>query len=176
MKNQIQIFMTNQDEEALSQFVKNTFHDTIFLNGNIWKGQPDIKKTLTECNSGLSYLFRGNSRNLPTFQRKNGNLEGPIAGCVVQVLHSRLVKKELISGRVACGFSSSFPETKELFRSILGFLKSNGKIGVLRLDGLVDRNYLVGNHAKAGFFQDRFTLCDAATGLEFLLQESKDEI
>ena len=120
---QIQIFFDTNDEAALSQLIKDTFPDIHFLDSNLWPDELATGESIEKCKNHDVYLYRGELSQLPTGRRKNGWIEGPNAGCVVQVLRSREKDGTLFSGRIAVGYNENDQKMKELVAAVWRFAK-----------------------------------------------------
>jgi hypothetical protein len=168
MQRQLQLIITQVDEAELSRRLRKLIAGIKFLNDNVWPEDPEVREGIEECNSGRAYLYNGALDALPTARRKFGDVEGPIAGCVIQVLRPRMVDSVLLSGRIAVGFDESDLAMRTFMSQVWRCVKTIGTIGVLRPDGLVDRHYLVGADARAQCDAGRIRLADRAIGLEYM--------
>ena len=165
MQRQLQIFLTRSDESELSRALKEEFPEIRFLNDNVWPELPDCRDGIENCDTGRVYLYRGSLEQLPTMRRKTGDIEGPIAGCVVQVLRSCEEGAVLFSGRVAAGIDDSDERMREFVSIIWKCVKRVGRQGVVRPDGTIDRHYLVGDNARRAVAAGVIKIADRAVGM-----------
>lgn len=163
MIKQLQLLLDREDEADLSIRLTNSFPGIRFLNDNVWKDAPDCQDAIENCSTGRVYLYNGMLEKLPTFRRKNGDLEGPTAGCVIQILRSREKEGVLLSGRIAISFDDDDDQMRDFANGVWKCVKNSGKIGVLRPDGWVDKKYLVGNHARSKVEVGKIQIGDGAT-------------
>lgn len=168
MKKQLQLFLTRDDESELSRLLKTEFSDLRFLNDNVWRETPDCQDGIENCDSGRVYLYRGSLDQLPTARRKTGEIEGPIAGCVIQILRSLEMNDVLLSGRVAAGFDDNDLEMRQFASIVWKCVKSVGTQGVVRPDGRTDKNYLVGRHARVAAVEGLIRIADRAVRMEYV--------
>ena len=169
MKRQIQTFLTQEDESTLSKILKGEFVGIKFLNDNVWPQRPDTRDGIEMCDSGRVYIFDGELDEIPTFVRKSGELEGPAAGCVIQILRSSLADGTLRSGRIAAGIDDQDHQMREFVQKVWKCLKEIGEIGVRRPDGDIDKHYLVGRSAKQAVADGELVIADRAVGMKFEL-------
>jgi hypothetical protein len=168
MKKQVQLFLSLEDEIRWSRILKMSISNIKFLNDNVWTGPPDERQGIENCLSGRVYLFDGELESLPTIVRRTGEIEGPISGCVVQVIRPALLEDNtLLSGRVAAGFETNDARMKALIAKIWESLKTLGSMGVLRPDGEIDTNYLVGTDLHSRVKRGEFQIADRATKLSY---------
>lgn len=177
MKKQLQLFLLPEDEREISVSLRNVRPRVVYLDDNVWEGsEPVVRSTLDECRTPFAYLWDpAVASPLPTFRRKDGRLEGPVAGVVVQLIRSQVRSSVLRSGRVAAGTGGTSAAAEQAMRSFVtdvwrvvtqatqggmnSFDRGSGRI--LRHD---IREYRAGPHAVAWlrgssdrFFQDRST-------------------
>lgn len=100
MNKQLQLFLTRCDEEQLSLLLREEIAALLFLDGNVWPDCPDCRGSIGQCDTNIVYLYCRPLDELPTLRRKDGWLEGPVAGCVIQILRSIEKDKILLSERV----------------------------------------------------------------------------
>ena len=168
LKQQLQLFLSLEDETRWSGILRASIPTIKFLNDNVWAGPPDERPGIENCLSGRVYLFDRDINCLPTIIRKTGETEGPISGCVVQVLRPALLEDNtLLSGRVAVGFDTNDPRMKSFVSRIWVTLKNLGFLGVLRPDGEIDKNYLVGKDLHSRVQRGEFQIADRATKLPY---------
>lgn len=170
MNKQLQLFLSLEDEIRWSGILKASIPALKFLNDNVWAGAPEERKGLEFCLSGRVYLFNGDVNCLPTRIRKTGETEGPISGCVVQVIRPALTENNtLLSGRVAAGFDANDYEMKSFVTKIWQTLKELGELGVVRPDGDIDKHYLVGADLFSKIKAGNLKIADRATKLPYVL-------
>ncbi len=169
MKRQLQLFLSVEDEKALSVVLKETIPAIVILNDNVWPVTPDRREGIEECSSGRAYLFGGPIDSLPIFRRKNGELEGPISGCVVQILRSILKDDVLFSGRVAVGFYDEDNAMKTFVSKVWRCVKKLGAVGVLTPEGDIDKGYLIGSNVAAKMEKGTIRIADRATSILYQL-------
>jgi hypothetical protein len=172
MKKQLQLFLAFDDERRLSDILKSEIPNVRFLNGNVWVEKPDVKDGIEYCESGIVYLYAGDLDALPTMRRKDGRLEGPAAGCVVQILRPLIQDGVLLSGRVAAGFKDDDSAMSDFVSKVWNCVMKIGRLGVLRPDGRKDRNYLVGEHVKKMKSSNELRIADRAIGMFYELVSS----
>lgn len=165
MQKQLQLFMVDTDELELSRLLTHDIPGIRFLNDNVWPSTPDSRQSIGECSSGRVYLYRESLEDLPTMRRKNGDLEGPIAGCVVQILRSLERDGILLSGRIAISIDAGDKQMLDFANRIWKCLTRIGKVGVVRPDGRIDQNYLVGTNTKKRVAEGAVRIADRAVGM-----------
>ena len=138
-----------------------------FLNDNVWAERPDCRGGIEDCGSGRVYFYLGPLESLPTGRRKSGELEGPIAGCVIQMLRSRCAGTVLLSGRVAVGFDNGNEGMRLFVAKVWKCVRCVGRLGVQRPDGKIDKNYLVGHFARRDVADGVVTIADRAVGMQY---------
>lgn len=168
IKKQLQLFLTERDETALSRCLVDAVPGITFLNDNVWPEHPDCRNAIEECKSGRVYLYLGLLEELPTGTRKDGQLEGPIAGCVIQILRPRWIDGVLLSGRVAVGYFEGDTHMKDFVSVVWKCVKKLGKVGVVRPDGRIDKNYLVGEDTQTRVEKGEFTIADRAIRMPYV--------
>lgn len=168
MMKQLQIFLTTKDETRLSGLLRSEFPGIYFLNDNVWPDHPDFREGVENCDSGRVYLYRGFLEEIPTMRRKDGQLEGPIAGCVVQVLRPITKDGILLSGRVAAGIDDNDERMREFVSAVWKCVKQLGRLGVLRPDGKVDKHYLLGLDAREKVMNGYLRIADRAVRMDYL--------
>jgi hypothetical protein len=89
-------------------------------------------------------------------------LEGPISGCVVQLLRCRCDDTVLLSGRVAAGIDDGDQWMQSFVAVVWHNVLRTGRRGVVRPDGQIDRNYLVGNDAREKVVSGDLQIADRA--------------
>ncbi|REJ64953.1 MAG: hypothetical protein DWQ31_19835 [Planctomycetota bacterium] len=167
MKKQLQLFLTPDDEVELSAILKEEVPGIQFLNGNLWQEYPDCRDGIEYCETGIVYLYFGSLEQLPTMRRKDGRVEGPTAGCVIQVLRPIVKDEVLLSGRVAVGIDDDDDHMRDFVSRVWRCVRSVGKIGVVRPDGKIDKHYLVGHHARKTVADGMIKIADRAVGLHY---------
>lgn len=167
VKKQLQLLLTSRDEADFSTFLKSSVPSITFLNDNVWHDLPDVRPGIEECDSLRVYLYDRPLESLPKFRRKNGDLEGPIAGCVIQVLRPRENDGVLRSGRLAVGFDRTDDRMRRFVNSVWKCVKQVGMFGVVCPDGRVDKHYLVGRHAANESAASRLRLRDGSVEVYF---------
>lgn len=169
MKKQLQMFLTLEDEVLLSECLRCEIPGILFLNDNVWTVSPDCRSGIEDCHTGRVYLFASHLEQLPIARRKNGDLEGPIAGCVIQLLRTIEENGVLLSGRVAAGIDDDDDDQiRDLVDKVWKCVKRVGRVGVVRPDGKTDRNYLVGYHAKKLFADNSVRIADRAIRMNYV--------
>ncbi len=167
MKKQLQLFLALADEIQLSACLKAEIPGIVFLNDNVWTASPDCRDGIEECDTGRVYLYAFPLETLPLAGRKNGDLEGPIAGCVVQILRTTEKDRILLSGRIAAGIDDHDDQMRRIVDNVWTCLRHVGKAGVVRPDGRIDRNYLVGHHALRLLKEKSLRIADRAIGMYY---------
>ncbi len=167
MKKQLQLFFAPDDEIELSKCLKVEIPGISFLDDNVWSGSPDYRQGVEDCDTGRTYLYSGQRAKLPTAPRKNGEIEGPIAGCVVQMLRATEQEGVLFSGRVAAGISDDDKAMRDFVDKVWKCVRSVGKVGVVRPDGRTDKNYIVGHHALRLIAVGKLRIADKLIGMHY---------
>jgi len=105
LKKQVQLFLMPGDEQEISLAIQAIRPHVRFLDDNVWDGAlPMLAPSIDACRSRFIYLWDQRLVSpLPTMKRKDGRLEGPISGPVVQLVRSQLQGNVLLSGRLAAG-------------------------------------------------------------------------
>jgi len=103
MKEQVQLFLTIEDEIALSNRLCELRPGVLILDGNRWDSTvPKIARSIDKCETNYAYLWDKNILSeLPYFSRGDGQFEGPQTGCVFEIWRSRLRENLLLAGRFA---------------------------------------------------------------------------
>ena len=169
MKNQQLLLLHLDDEIHWTALLKASIPDIRFLNDNVWTRAPDERNGIEDCPSGRVYLLDRDPASLPTIRRETGELEGPIAGCVVQVLRPRVLDDLVLSGRVAAGYHDGDESMKALVAKIWPTLTKLGTIGVLRPNGEIDKQYLVGTQLAIKVRAGEAKMADRATKMSYEL-------
>ena len=169
MTKQVQIFFTPEDEAEFSRVLVENVEGLHFLDDNVWLDSPDSRNGIEECSSGRAYLYSGDLEQLPTRRRTDGRLEGPVAGCVIQVLRSQASDQVLRSGRLAAGVADDDAGMRDFVVNVWKLAKRVGKVGVLRPDARVDKNYLVGNAARRAVSDGDLVIADRSVGIYYKL-------
>ena len=164
---QLQLFLTPEDEAVLSSQFLSAIPDLIFLDDSVWPVHPVQRPAIQDCVSGFSYLYPGDIDALPRITRKDGQMEGPISGCVVQFWRPTLKGTEMRSGRIASGIESNDARMSGIVNTLFKIVRKYGTIGVVRPDGDVDKNYLVGKHARELAERGDIVLVDGAVGMPY---------
>lgn len=168
MQKQLQVFLMASDESRLSRLLKEDVPRIHFINDNVWPDTVDCRDGIESCDSGRVYLYQGDIQRLPTKRRKNGELEGPAAGCVVQVLRPRRRDGMLLSGRIAAGFDETDATMRRFVKAVWKCVREVGVLGVTRPDGRVDKNYLVGLDAKKLAGNGEIRIADRTLGIQYM--------
>jgi hypothetical protein len=169
MTRQLQLFLTYQDEAELSRLLRNEFPGIIFLNDNVWPHSVDCRDGIEQCDTGRVYLHIGEPTALPTMRRKDGSLEGPVAGCVIQILRSKKEDGVLLSGRIAAGIDDADEKMRDFVLRTWKCVKKLGEIGVLRPDGRIDKHYLVGRFTSEAIATGTLKIADRAVRMHYEL-------
>lgn len=169
MHKQLQLFFTSFDEQSLSHDLRAQCPKIVFINGSVWADGPEVHHSLEECEKGVAYLFNGNVSELPTGRRSNGKIEGPTAGCVIQLLRSKILDGVMQSGSIAANFRDVDVEMREFSSTVWSCILRIGRTGVVRPDGRIDKNYLVGSDTRRSVEAGRVQIADRATGMPYSL-------
>lgn len=169
MKKQLQLFLSREDESGLSTLLKAELADLWFLNDNVWPDNPDCRDGIEDCNSGLVYLYQGSLDLLPTGRRKTGDVEGPTAGCVIQIIRCRFEDGTLLSGSVAAGIADDDERMRNFVSKVWKCVRKTGTVGVKRPDGRIDRHYLVGHRARKLVEEGYIVIADRAVRIVYEL-------
>ena len=171
MKRQIQTFFTVEDEFELSRMLNESSSELHFLDDNVWDGTPKVEAGIQACASGRAYLYPGRLADLPTRARSDGALEGPIVGCVVQVLRCRLLGDVLQSGRIAASSDDEDSRMLEFISKVWKLAKRIGRLGVVRPDGRLDKSYLLGSGARRAVLDGELIISDRSVGIYYRVPE-----
>lgn len=166
MQRQLQLFLVNKDESELSAQLVNHFPNLLFLNDNVWRELPDCRAGIQDCDSSRAYLYNGRVETLPVL-RAPGRTTGPIAGCVIQILRSIRKGDLLLSGRIAIGIDDDDEQMLRFAKVVWKCVTRIGRIGVIRPDGIVDKHYLVGNHARNEVLDGTIGIADRSVGIHY---------
>lgn len=178
LSKQVQLFLMQEDEDEISKALKALRPQVTFLDDNVWEGStPRVASSIIECRSRLVYLWDQSLVSpLPTMKRKDGRLEGPVAGVVVQLIRSQLQGGVLLSGRIAAGTGGMEMPIESAMR---GFIADVWRVVTKATPGKLDaidrdsghvihpgvKEYRAGRHATGWLtqetgrlFKDRSTL------------------
>lgn len=131
-RKQLEFFMLHEDEEEFSFNLKNEFKEIVFFDDNVWEDSPEMVDSIDKCQTGYCYIWnRTICPDLPTIQRKDGQIQGPSSGIVIQFQRCRIDEnKNLLSGRIAIGYDSANEELHEFVSSVWRILKKTTIMGV----------------------------------------------
>ena len=168
LKKQVQLFLVPDDEREISLALRALRPQTAFIDDNVWDGTtPALAQSIDTCRSRLTYLWDQTLVSpLPTMRRKDGRLEGPVAGVVVQFVRSQTQGSFLLSGRVAAGTGGM---EQELESGMRGFIADVWRVVTDATPGSLDavdldsgrvlhaavREYRAGRHAVAWLAQEQ---------------------
>lgn len=161
------MFLLPEDEAQLSHEFRTCIPQITFLNDHIWPEAPDIRDSIERCDTGRVYLYAGMLADLPTQRRQVGDVQGPASGCVIQVLRSKVVDDELVSGSIGVGFEQTDHQMYEFVSLVWKCLRQFASLGVKRADGTVDKKYFVGPHAKQQACAGEIRLVDGGRIIRF---------
>lgn len=156
-KKQLQTFLTDEDERRFSSLLMKEYQDIVFLDNNVWEEEPKLVNSIEKCQTGFCYIWnKGIFPNLPTIERKDGKIQGPASGVVIQFQRCRIDEVgNLLSGRIAVGFETIEKEFNSFVNNVWKILKKVSKVGVFHspLVGTVDsikiiKEYTVGDAVK----------------------------
>lgn len=167
MQRQLQLFLAEKDESDFSALLIKQFPGILFLNDNVWSVSPDCRVGIEECDSNRVYLYNGTVDTLPVL-RAGDRLTGPISGCVIQILRCRKNAGTLLSGSIAVGFDTDDEQMRYFVNGVWKSLKKVGRIGVVRLDGIVDKHYLVGTHAQREAADRTIEIVDRSVRIRYM--------
>lgn len=128
MSNQIQIFMTPDDENTFSEDLRRKRGSLRFIDGEHWETQcPPEKKSLNECSSSIVYLWdRDIFPTLPSIRMNDGRFQGPQVGFVLQLVRSVVQNGcYLLSGRVAHGPLKDEKQVGVFYSEVVKYIKKN---------------------------------------------------
>ncbi len=169
---QLQVFMTEHDESEFSELLKRNISGIMFIDDQVWANTPVVREDIVSCQTGRVYLYNRQIEDLPTIRRKDGQIQGPISGCVIQFLRCIIKNGQLRSGTIGVGYNKDDLSMKDFVTRVWRILKSMGKIGVRRMDGIVDKHYLVGKDARDQVLQGDLEIADRSViGLRYELIE-----
>jgi hypothetical protein len=103
MKEQVQLFLSVEDEIALSEALRQLRPQMHFLDGNRWPtAKPVTASSIDKCATNYAYLWDSSIvKDLPYLLREDGQCEGPQSGCVLEIWRSRPSDNLLLAGRFA---------------------------------------------------------------------------
>lgn len=103
MNKQIQLFLSTDDEAALSSALKAVRPHIVFVDDSVWATpSPVLASSIASCRSPFVFLWdQSIIPSLPFFVRKDGQFEGPQNACVVEITRSRMKGDLMLSGRIA---------------------------------------------------------------------------
>jgi len=103
MNKQIQLFLSADDEVALSSALQTARPRLVFVDGNRWETPiPVLASSIATCTSWRTFLWdQGIVASLPFYARKDGKFEGPMTACVVEITRSTMEGNLMLSGRIA---------------------------------------------------------------------------
>lgn len=120
MTKQIQLFMTIEDERAISDAIRALVPQAAFVDGALWPtADPPLRNTIADCRESQGFVWnRAIYPTLPSAPR-NGAFDGPRAGPVIEFTRSRVISADaaerryfdsaMVSGRIAWGGSNEYP-------------------------------------------------------------------
>jgi hypothetical protein len=147
----------DEDEQKFASLLKKEYKDLVFLDNNVWEKAPESVNSIERCQTGFCYIWnKGIFPELPTIERKDGKVQGPGSGVVIQFQRCRIDEDgNLLSGRIAVGYDSDEKEFNAFINNVWKILKKVSKVGVYHspLFGSVDeskiiKEYTVGDAAK----------------------------
>jgi hypothetical protein len=111
MKQQMQLFLSAEDETVLSNSLFNFRPELAYLDGNRWiSSTPKVVTSINNCTSSHAYLWdRSIIPKLPYFSRDDRQFEGPQSGCVLEIRRSRIQGNLMLAGRFAQSVENSDP-------------------------------------------------------------------
>jgi hypothetical protein len=121
LKKEVQLFLMPEDERDVSLALKALRPKLTILDDNVWGGMaPVLAESIDACRSRFVYLWDQSVVSpLPTMKRKDGRLEGPVAGVVVQYVRSQLQGDVLLSGRIAAGTDGVDPAHQSAMQGLI---------------------------------------------------------
>lgn len=171
MKTQYQIFFDHFDEIEFSSLLKKKFPEIIFLDDNVWKSQPITRETIAACLTPRCYIFNQPLELLPTILRRDGQVEGPIVGPVIQFLRCKIDGTTIFSGSVAASFDPNrWPAAPALFNLVKETTELLcGRYRIEMPNGQFDDCYRVSNRVGENNHSGGLQLVDRATKLPLKL-------
>ncbi len=111
MKRSLQVFMTREDERALSHALRAVRPAIKVFDDNIWSAEgPTTVESIDLAASHYVYLFPSDIfAEFPTRQRPDGRIAGPSSGCVVQLSRCSVDNEHLLSGAIGTGWEDGHP-------------------------------------------------------------------
>jgi len=103
MNQQIQLFLSTDDEVALSSALLAVRPRTVFVDGNRWDTPvPVLASSIATCSSWRTFLWdQSIVASLAFYARNDGQFEGPMTACVVEITRSTMQGNLMLSGRIA---------------------------------------------------------------------------
>jgi hypothetical protein len=137
-------FLASDDERELSVELCALFPSLAFVDGQLWDdATPPIQKSISECASGLAYLWwRDLVQVLPSKRQSSGRYRGPATGCVLQFARCRIRGDHLLLGQMRISTDAFEPPVLSAVRLVFRTLRKKYRSP--------DHSYLVGPHAAAG--------------------------
>jgi hypothetical protein len=157
---QVFILLTRQDEAELQEHIAKRIPEVKFLDFDAWEVavQPPIRDSVLECGPEVSIWNPLIVPSLPTGQRSDGRIVGPLIGPVIQWHRSRESQtRELQSGRFAASYDGSSSTQMTSFINsvweVLLSLTDDRLIRVSMYDGRLrslgaERRFRLGSNAR----------------------------
>lgn len=137
MKSQVQFFLDGSDEQFISTEMVLMYPDLIFIDGSVWESSPVVKPSISDCESGLVYIWdRSIVSEVPSVVAPGGMRRGPQVGPVIQVVRS-VIKSDadlLCSGSFAHSTMPGLEELDSRYRALCGILKARSSRKVYLVD------------------------------------------
>lgn len=148
---QLQLFMDEEDEKQFSLCLYKEYENIMFLDGRVWDDEPVIVKQINDCKANYCYIWNKNIfSDISILKRKDGRVEGPASGVVIQYARSKLDNRGfLLSGRIAVGYDTSDHEYEKFIKDVWKIIKKIARIGVFHYPefGEIDRSKIIKTHA-----------------------------
>lgn len=148
---QLQLFMDEEDEKQFSLYLCKKYDNILFLDGRVWDNEPVIVKRINDCKESYCYIWNKNIfSDIPILKRKDGRIQGPASGVVIQYARSCLDNEGyLLSGRTAVGYDTSDNEYEKFIKDVWKIVKKVAHVGVFHYPefGEPDRSRIIKTHA-----------------------------
>jgi hypothetical protein len=142
MREQVQLFLSRQDELLLSERLLALRPEVTFVDGTHWSStEPPIKQSIAECQTNYAFLWdRSIVSTLPYLKRTDGVVEGPPNGCVIEIWRSRLDGNLMLAGRFAQSLGHPDPEVVKRLQAfaedVWSLLKSMTRQPLVEVDSI----------------------------------------
>ncbi len=109
MMKQVQLFLSQEDEVALSAALLGVRPELVFVDGSRWEtSTPALASSIANCKSFYTFLWdQSIVKSLSSGARSDGQFDGPRAGFVIEISRSRMQDNLMLAGRIAVSIGGS---------------------------------------------------------------------